>query len=100
MVTSVYWRHSNSKYSNFRRVTTTVADHLGKERDLGLIEFYFLNEEHHVSPHKHKGTGKPYNLTSASTKKFLRKAIKGKQDPSSIFNEAVNAAGGPVGCER
>ena len=56
MVTSVY---SNSKYSDFRRVTTTVADHLGKERDLRLIEFYFLNEEHHVSPHKHKATGKP-----------------------------------------
>lgn len=56
MVTSIYWRHSNSKYSDFRRVTTTVADHLVKERDLGLIEFYFLNEEHHVSPHKHKAT--------------------------------------------
>lgn len=99
MVTSVYWRHSNSKYSDFRRVTTTVADHLGKERDLGLIEFYFLNEEHHVSPHKHKATGKPYNPTSASTKKFIREAVKGKQGPSSIFSDAVNAAGGAVGCD-
>ena len=88
MVTSVYWRHSNSKYSDFRHVTTTVADHLGKERDLGLIEFYFLNEEHHVSPHKHKATGKPYNpyslglqTSSASTKKFIREAVKGKQGP-------------------
>lgn len=99
MVTSVYWRHSNSKYSDFRRVTTIVADHLGKERDLGLIEFYFLNEEHHVSPHKHKATGKPYNPTSASTKKFIREAVKGKQGPSSIFSDAVNAAGGAVGCD-
>ena len=99
MVTSVYWRHSNSNYCDFRRVTTTVADHLGKERDLGLIEFYFLNEEHHVSPHKHKATGKPCNPTSASTKKFIREAVKGKQGPSSIFSDAVNAAGGAVGCE-
>ena len=99
MVTSVYWRHNNPKYSDFRRVTTTVVDHLGKERDLGLIEFYFLNDEHHVSPHKHKTSGKPYNPTSASTKKFIREAVKGKQGPSSIFADAVNAAGGAVGCE-
>ena len=52
-----------------------------------------------MSPHKHKATGKPYNPTSASTKKFTREVVKGKQGPSSIFSDAVNAAGGAVGCE-
>ena len=58
-----------------------------------------IDQEHHVSPHKHKATGKPYNATSASTKMFIREAVKGKKGPSSIFSDAVNAAGGAVGCE-
>jgi len=29
----------------------------------------------------------------------MREAVKGKQGPSSIFSDAVNAAGGAVGCE-
>ncbi|CAB4002048.1 Hypothetical predicted protein, partial [Paramuricea clavata] len=99
LMTTVYWRHSNQKYSDFRRATTTLKNHQGQDIDLGLVEFYFLNEEHPVSPHKHKCTGKPFNPTSTSTKQTIKEAVKGKQGPSTIFSDIVNGVGGSLNCE-
>lgn len=78
MVILVYWRYSNSKYFDFRRVIIIVVDYFGKERDFGLIEFYFFNEEYYVSFYKYKVIGKLYNFILVLIKKFIREVVKGK----------------------
>ena len=97
LVRNVYHRHK--KYKDFLRTATTISDLTGSEMQLGLIEYRFTGTEHHVSPHKTPRSGRSFVPTAPST----RVAIKGKatshKGPSSIFDEAVEEAGGIVHCE-
>ena len=97
LVRNVYHRHK--KYKDFLRTATTISDLTGSELQLGLIEYRFKGTEHHVSPHKNPRSGRSFVPTTPST----RDAIKGKatshKGPSSIFDEAVEEAGGIVHCE-
>lgn len=99
LMTTVYWRHKNTKYDDYRRITTTIKDSSGQEADLGLVEFYFLHQSHSVSPQKRKRTGKPFHPTSASTRRRISEAASGKQGPSSIFMDITNKSGGAINCE-
>ena len=96
---TVYWRFSNKKHKDFRRTTSTIMKANGEELPLGLIEYYFMAEEHAVSPHKHKRSGKPFHPTAPSTKKLIKELATGVQGPSSIYSEATAAAGSMQSCE-
>lgn len=91
LVERVYYRHKN--YTDFSRIATTIKDHTGGHLQLGLIEYRFLNEEHHVSPHKNPRTGKPFVPVAPSTKKAIAEKAKGHKGPSTIFDEEMETAG-------
>ncbi|KAJ7375266.1 hypothetical protein OS493_002013 [Desmophyllum pertusum] len=97
LIRNLFFRHKN--YNDFLRTATTLVDCHGDELQLGLIEYRYTGEEHHVSPHKNLRTGKTFVQTAPSTRDELKFKVKGHQGPSSIFDEAVEKAGGIFGCE-
>ncbi len=98
-IKTVYWRHYNERHRDFRRMSTTITKCTGEELPLGLLEYYFLHEEHSVSPHKNKRSGKPYHPTAPSTKKLIQEKACGTKGPTTIFSEATSSAGGVLNCE-
>ena len=85
MVRNVFKCHK--KYNDFKRASTIITRWDGEELPLGLIQFTFAEEEHHISPHKHNRLGKQFIPTAPSTKAKLLKEASGRKGPSRIFNE-------------
>ena len=96
LVKNVFYRHK--KYKDFLRTATTVLDSHGKLQ-LGLIEYRYKGEEHHVSPHKNPRTGKTFIQTAPSTREELKLKVRGHQGPSSIFDEVTERSGGIIDCD-
>ena len=97
IVRNVYHRHK--KYQDFVRTSTTISDSSGSELQLGLIEYRFTGSEHRVSPHKNPRSGKSFIPTTPSTRDALKVKAASHKDPSSIFDESIEEAGGIVHCE-
>ena len=98
MVRNVFERHK--KYNDFNRASTIITRWDGEELPLGLIQFTFAKEEHHISPHKHPRSGKQFIPTAPSTKAKLLKEASGRKGPSRIFDEISEEAGGVLDCEQ
>lgn len=97
LIRNVFFRHK--KYHDFLRTVTTLRDFTGDELQLGLIEYRYKGEPHHVSPHKNPRSGKTFTQTAPSTRKELKVRVKGHQGPSSIFDEVTEKSGGIFACD-
>ncbi|CAB3999185.1 Hypothetical predicted protein [Paramuricea clavata] len=97
LVKRVYYRHK--KYTDFSRITTTITDHTGCELQLGLVEYRFQDQEHHVSPHKNPRSGKSFVPVAPYTRKSILEKAKGHKGPTTIFDEEVEASGGIFKCD-
>ena len=98
LVKTVVSRHR--RYTDFQRTATVILDSTGNELQLGLIQYAFVGEEHKISPHKHPVSKKPFIPTAPSTSKLIQQEVHGFRGPSSIFDVAVERAGGIAGCEE
>ena len=97
LVKNVFHRHK--KYPDFLRTSTTILDCSKTELQLGLIEYRFKKEEHHVSPQKNPRSGKAFIPTAPSTLEAIKTKARSHKGPSSIFDESVQEAGGVIYCE-
>ena len=65
------------KYKDFSRTSTVITRWDGDELPLGLMQFTFAADKHHISPHKHPRSGKQFVPTAPSTKAKLLKEASG-----------------------
>ena len=72
----------------------TNSDSTGGELQLGLLEYRFTGSEHHVSPHKNPQSGKSFIPTTPSMRDAIKEKVTSPKDPSSIFDESFEEAGG------
>ncbi|XP_022780689.1 uncharacterized protein LOC111321932 [Stylophora pistillata] len=98
LVRNVFERHK--KYKDFNRTSTVITKWNGHELPLGLIQFTFAADEHHISCHKHPCSGKQFIPTAPSTKVKMFKEATEQKGPSRIFDELSEAAGGILHCEQ
>ncbi|KAK3704120.1 hypothetical protein QZH41_006809 [Actinostola sp. cb2023] len=96
LIRNVFYRHK--KYHDFLRTATILVDCNGDDLQLGLIEYKYAGEEHHVSPHKNPRTGNIFVPTAPSTREAIKHQAKGHKGPSTIYDEAVENAGGIFDC--
>ena len=97
LVRNVFERHK--KYTDFQRTSTLIYTCSGRVLSLGMIQYTFTGEEHHVSPHKHPRSGKKFVPTAPSTKATLVEEAAGRKGPSRIFDETSMKVGGVLDCE-
>lgn len=97
LVRNVFERHR--KYRDFWRTSTLVYSFGGRVLSLGIIQYSFTGEEHHISPHKHPRSGKKFIPTAPSTKSKLFEEAAGRKGPSRIFDEVSQDVGGLLDCE-
>ena len=96
-VRSVFERHR--KYQDFWRTSTLVYGTGGQVMSLGMIQYSFTDEEHHVSPHKHPRSRKKFIPTAPSTMTQLLEEANGCKGPSTIFDQVSQNVGGVLDCE-
>ena len=88
LVKTTYWTHG--KYKDFKRKTVEVTNWQNEVEPLGMVQYFFEDEPHYVSPKKHgnaKG-GKRFYPTSRSTKTNIIKRVRSCQGPTKIYDEA------------
>ena len=94
LVKTTYWTHR--KYKDFKRKTVEVTNWKNEVEPLGMVQYFFEDEPHYVSPKKHgnaKG-GKRFYPTSRSTKNNIIKKVCSHQGPTKIYDQAFQDAGG------
>ena len=92
--------HGHKKYPDFLGTSTTIPDCSKTELQLGLIEYRFKKEEHHISPHKNPcRSGKAFTPTAPSTLEAIKRKDRSHKGSLSIFDESVEEAGGVIYCE-
>ena len=98
LVRNVFERHT--KYTDFQRTSTSIYTCSGHVLSLGMIQYTFTGEEHHVRPHKHPRSGKKFVSTAPSTKATLVEEAAERKGPSRIFDETSMKVGGVLDCEH
>ena len=93
-VKTTYWTHR--KYTDFKRKTVEVTNWKNEVEPLGMVQYYFEDEPHKVSPKKHGNTkgNKRFYPTSRSTKNNIIKRVRSCQGPTKIYDRAFEEAGG------
>lgn len=94
LVKTTYWTHR--KHKDFKRKTVEVINWKNEVEPLGMMQYFFEDEPHNVSPKKHgnaKG-GERFYPTSRSTKSNISKRVRSCQGPSKIYDQAFQDAGG------
>ena len=97
LIRNVFERHK--KYTDFQRTSTLIYTCSGRVLSLGMIQYTFTGEEHHVSPHMHPRSGKKFVPTAPSTKATVVEEAAGRKGPSRIFDETSMKVGGVLDCE-
>lgn len=92
LVRNVFEWHK--KYTDFQQASTLIYTCSGRVLSLGMIQYTFTGEEHHVSPHKHPQSGKKFVPTAPSTKATLVEEAAASKGPSRIFDETSVKVGG------
>lgn len=86
-----YWVHTN--YPDFKRKTYEVETQNGFCGNV-FVRYSFDDEEHPLSPAKHKSTKKRFYPTSTSTKASIKKEILSQTGPVDIYDGVFEASGG------
>ena len=68
LVRNVFERHK--KYTDFQRTSTLIYTCSGRVLSLGMIQYTFTGEEHHVSPHKHPSVREKVRTNSPVSKSY------------------------------
>ena len=86
LVKTTYWTHRT--YKDFKRKTVEVTNWKNELEPLGMVQYFFEDEPHYVSPKKHGNAngGKRFCLTSRSAKNNIIKRVRSCQGPTKMYD--------------